>query len=225
MRAYLPTRKGLGLNPRQLRCWQVVLDLPSAEADEWIAHLKAAVWKKVFEGEILEGWFISRTGSCLGNHRQAGWGSEFLFFDSGTALTIYLGHRQSLDLDWFPQQSFTNPLKFAQFLRETGVLFSTEQVPPGSLHGLIEGVRVGFKDFYDVFFLCKKTFSLEEMLGFYQRNFSMQDVGTVLFGLVYFDDAEKEPDPLLLQDVKWKQVKRSFCEWVKKAYSGSQLFS
>lgn len=126
----------------------------------------------------------------------------------GTALTIYLGHRQSLDLDWFTQRSFTNPLEFAQFLRETGVLFSTEQVSPGSLHGLIEGVRVSFlefqypllsplvrwvdlgvplaslediacmklaaiaqrgskKDFYDVFFLCRTTFSLEEMLGFY----------------------------------------------------------
>jgi hypothetical protein len=176
-----------------------------------------------------------------------------------TALTVYLGYRQSLDLDWFTQQSFTNPLEFAQFLREAGVLFSTEQVSPGSLHGLIEGVRVSFlefqypllsplvrwvdlgvplaslediacmklaaiaqrgskKDFYDVFFLCRTTFSLEEMLGFYQRKFSIQDIGTVLFGLVYFDDADKEPDPLLLQDVNWEQVKRSFREWVRKVY-------
>lgn len=181
------------------------------------------------------------------------------YLAGGTALTIYLGHCQSLDLDRFTQQSFTNPLEFAQFLRETGVLFSTEQVSPGSLQGLIEGVRVSFlefqypllspvvrwvdlgvplaslediacmklaaiaqrgskKDIYDVFFLCRTTFSLEEMLEFYQRKFSIQDIGTVLFGLVYFDDAEKEPDPLLLQDVKWEQVKRSFREWVRKVY-------
>ena len=176
-----------------------------------------------------------------------------------TALTIYLGHRQSLDLDWFTEEPFANPLQFARFLQEAGVSFSTEQIAEGSLHGWVEGVRVSFlefqypllsplvwwedlgvplaslediacmklaaiaqrgskKDFYDVFFLCRTTFSLEEMLGFYQRKFSIQDIGSVLFGLVYFDDAEKEPDPLLLQNVNWEQVKRSFCEWVRKIH-------
>lgn len=50
LRAYLLTRKGRGLNPRQLRYWQVVLDLPSAEVDEWIDHLKATVWEKRIGG-------------------------------------------------------------------------------------------------------------------------------------------------------------------------------
>lgn len=185
--------------------------------------------------------------------------ARHFYLAGGTALTIYLGHRQSLDLDWFTEEPFANPLQFARFLQEAGVSFSTEQIAEGSLHGWVEGVRVSFlefqypllsplvwwedlgvplaslediacmklaaiaqrgskKDFYDVFFLCRTTFSLEEMLGFYQRKFSIQDIGSVLFGLVYFDDAEKEPDPLLLQNVNWEQVKRSFCEWVRKIH-------
>jgi len=183
--------------------------------------------------------------------------ARHFYLAGGTALTIYLGHRQSLDLDWFTQKPFTNPLEFAQYLRETGVSFSTEQISQGSLHGWVEGVRVSFlefqypllsplvrwadldvplaslediacmklaaiaqrgskKDFYDVFALCRTTFSLKQMLEFYQRKFSIQDIGAVLFGLVYFDDAEKEPDPLLLQAVEWQQVKRSFRDWVRK---------
>lgn len=181
------------------------------------------------------------------------------YLAGGTALTIYLGHRQSLDLDWFTEEPFENPLQFARFLQEAGVSFSTEQISEGSLHGWVEGVRVSFlefqypllsplvwwedlgvplaslediacmklaaiaqrgskKDFYDVFFLCRTTFSLEEMLGFYQRKFSIQDIASVLFGLVYFDDAEKEPDPILLQSVEWRQVQRSFREWVRKIH-------
>lgn len=50
LRAYLLSRKGRGLNPRQLRYWQVVLDLPAAEVDEWIARQKITVWEKRISG-------------------------------------------------------------------------------------------------------------------------------------------------------------------------------
>jgi len=43
--------------------------------------------------------------------------------------------------------------------------------------------------FCDIYALGKEQFTLKEMLGFYARKFN-QDVSPVLYGLVYFDDAE-----------------------------------
>jgi len=50
LRTYLLSRKGRGLSPPQLRYWQVVLDLPSDEVDEWIARLKTGIWEKRISG-------------------------------------------------------------------------------------------------------------------------------------------------------------------------------
>ena len=71
------------------------------------------------------------------------------------------------------------------------------------------------KDFYDVYALCRAHLPLERMLALYQRKFSVADIGPVLYGLVYFDDAEEERDPLLLQEMQWSQVKQAFRDWVK----------
>jgi hypothetical protein len=70
------------------------------------------------------------------------------YLGGGTALAIFLRHRRSLDLDWFTLEGFTDPLVFAQDPREVGIPFSTEQTAPGTLHGQVEGVRVGFLEFH-----------------------------------------------------------------------------
>lgn len=178
------------------------------------------------------------------------------YLGGGTALAIYLSHRRSLDLDWFTPERLTDPMAFAQALRDAGLLFSTGQTAPGTLHGQIEEVRVSFmefrypllsplvhwqetgaslaslddlacmklsaiaqrgskKDFYDVYALCSAHRPLAQMLELYQRKFSVTDISPVLFGLVYFDDAEEERDPLLLQKIQWSHVKQSFRNWVK----------
>lgn len=174
----------------------------------------------------------------------------------GTALAIHLGHRRSIDLDWFTLERFNDPMRFAQELRDEDIRFTTSQTAPGTLHGDIDGVRISFlefrypllkpvlhwpetgiyllslddlacmklsaiaqrsakKDFYDVHALCNLHLSLEQMLGLYQEKFSVQDISPVLYGLVYFDDAEEEPDPILLEKKEWEQVKRDFRKWVK----------
>jgi hypothetical protein len=33
---WLRERRGRGLDPRQMRYWQVILDLPAQEVDQWI---------------------------------------------------------------------------------------------------------------------------------------------------------------------------------------------
>jgi hypothetical protein len=72
------------------------------------------------------------------------------------------------------------------------------------------------KDFCDIYTLGKKSFSLSQMLGFYQKKFSIRDIGSVLYGLVYFDDAENERMPRMLLDVSWREIRNTILGWVKE---------
>jgi predicted nucleotidyltransferase component of viral defense system len=182
--------------------------------------------------------------------------SKGFYLAGGTALAMHLGHRISVDLDWFTPQSFKDSLLLAQELRNSGLDLEIEQVSPGTLHGRIQDVRVTFlryqypmlqslhhwedmncnlaaledlacrklsaiaqrgarKDFCDVYALGKTSFSLQEMLSLYQHKFGIRDIGSVLYGLVYFDDAENERMPRMLWKVTWRDIKKTIVEWVK----------
>ncbi len=71
------------------------------------------------------------------------------------------------------------------------------------------------KDFCDLYALGKTSFALQEMLGLYQKKFNIRDIGSVLYGLVYFDDAENERMPRMLWNVNWRDIKKTVLEWVK----------
>ena len=72
------------------------------------------------------------------------------------------------------------------------------------------------KDFCDIYALGTKRFEFKEMLELYQRKFKIQDISHVLYGVVYFDDAEKERMPKMLWDVKWAEIKKVIQGWVKE---------
>lgn len=178
------------------------------------------------------------------------------YLGGGTALSIYFGHRASVDLDWFTSHPIGDALVFAQSLRDAKLDFATNQTAPGTLHGSLSNVRVSFleyhypllntpkkwndvgcslasledlacmklsavaqrgarKDFCDIYALGIKRFSLEQMLDFYRKKFSIQDIGHVLYGLSYFDDAENERMPKMLWDVKWAEIKGTIHGWIK----------
>jgi hypothetical protein len=71
------------------------------------------------------------------------------------------------------------------------------------------------KDFCDLYALGKTSFSLQQMLRSYQKKFGVQDIGSVLYGLVYFDDAENERMPRMLWNVNWQEIKKTIEEWLK----------
>ncbi len=78
----------------------------------------------------------------------------------------------------------------------------------------IEG-RGSKEDFYDLYFLLQR-FTLEEILDFYHQkhpNFSMFWVRQTL---TYFEDAEKQDDPKLFENVDWKTVKESISQAVRQ---------
>ncbi len=72
------------------------------------------------------------------------------------------------------------------------------------------------KDFVDIYAIGIKHLPLNKMLSCYQKKFHVKDIAHVLFGLVYFDDAEKEKMPEMLWKVDWNTIKRTITEWVKK---------
>ncbi len=66
------------------------------------------------------------------------------------------------------------------------------------------------KDFYDLYFILK-DYTLNELLEFYKIKFKTDQFYHILKSLVFFDDAELEPDPLLLdKDITWEFVKTTF---------------
>jgi hypothetical protein len=73
------------------------------------------------------------------------------------------------------------------------------------------------KDFVDIYALGEHYRPLEELLELYQRKFTVEDIAHVLYGLAYFDDAEKERMPRMLWNVDWRTIKRTIQQWVREA--------
>lgn len=67
---------------------------------------------------------------------------ERFYLAGGTALAIALGHRESIDLDWFSQDDFSNQAIKAQ-LSKLGV-FQIIGESEGTVNGLLDNVRVSF---------------------------------------------------------------------------------
>ena len=64
------------------------------------------------------------------------------------------------------------------------------------------------KDFIDVARLLD-VFSLDQMLSFYKEKFSVSELSFPLRGLMYFDDAEEDPMPEMLDgNLTWENVKK-----------------
>jgi len=71
------------------------------------------------------------------------------------------------------------------------------------------------KDFVDVYQLLN-DFSLSEMLTFYAQKYPNGSEFMVLKSLLYFDDAEIEPDPIMLIPITWSQIKERIIHEVKE---------
>lgn len=62
------------------------------------------------------------------------------------------------------------------------------------------------KDFIDLYFLLKQ-YSLKEMLEFYQRKYPHGSEFMIRKSLTYFEDADKEADPVMLENITWQEMK------------------
>jgi len=71
------------------------------------------------------------------------------------------------------------------------------------------------KDFVDLYFLLK-TFSMQEVFGFYTEKYPDSTPFLTFRSLVYFDDADKEDMPDMLIPTTWEEVKTHIASEVKK---------
>jgi hypothetical protein len=68
------------------------------------------------------------------------------------------------------------------------------------------------KDFIDLYFICKDGLTFAGAVSSFERRFARAhpDLAHRLKALVYFEDAEREPEPLLLRPVPWAVVRAFF---------------
>lgn len=73
--------------------------------------------------------------------------ADGFYLAGGTAIALHLGHRRSVDLDWFLERRIPDPLRLSEEIRDGGIPFVTGQVSRGTLYGTVYGVRVSFLEF------------------------------------------------------------------------------
>jgi hypothetical protein len=77
------------------------------------------------------------------------------YLAGGTAVALHLGHRRSVDFDWFCQSEISDPLVLARQMQEQGIPFIVKQTAEGTLHGEISKVKVSFLEYkYHVLEAC-----------------------------------------------------------------------
>jgi len=69
------------------------------------------------------------------------------YLAGGTGLALQLGHRRSVDFDWFRGQPIEDPLRLAAELQSPALRLTIDRVERGTLHGSARSVRVSFLEY------------------------------------------------------------------------------
>ena len=66
------------------------------------------------------------------------------YLAGGTAIALYFGHRESVDFDFFAPQTELAGQPLLDQLRASGIAFDLTSLDPGTLLGVVDGVKVSF---------------------------------------------------------------------------------
>ncbi len=69
------------------------------------------------------------------------------YLAGGTGLALQLGHRRSVDFDWFTRSRLADPLQLSADLQASGAPLVVESSEKGTLHARLRGVRVSFLEY------------------------------------------------------------------------------
>ena len=186
---------------------------------------------------------------------QSELGDRF-YLAGGTALSLQIGHRLSVDLDFFSPTEDIPSIRAGLEKALTPLNATLADSSWGNLVYLAKNVRVGFygygyslvapliqteearlasiedialmkldallsrsarKDFYDLYFICqsiplRQIFDKAPQKYPAVRDFEAQTVKR----LVYFENADVEANPSMLQPVEWQTVKEYFIKQAKE---------
>lgn len=170
------------------------------------------------------------------------------YLAGGTALALQLGHRMSIDLDFFTQEEIdenatasdlsklpefkeqqrawrtvigtVGKTRFSifyykykvidTFLEFEGItLIGKKDIAAMKIHAISQ--RSTKRDFIDLYMLSKE-FSLENILNFYNEKYGVleENMYSILKGLNYFVEADKDVMPEMLIPIHWEEVKEFF---------------
>ena len=182
-------------------------------------------------------------------------GNRF-YLAGGTALSLQLGHRRSVDLDLFSPTEDIPSIRASLEESLSALKPELSDASWGNLVFIANNVRVGFfgygyallnplvrdenlrlasiediammkmdallsranrKDFYDLYFISQKV-PLKSLLDLAPKKYpSVRDFEVqATKRLAYFEGAEHDPDPILLQPVSWDAVKNYFGEQARQ---------
>lgn len=97
------------------------------------------------------------------------------------------------------------PILFDPLEIEAVRMLDIRDVAPMKLKAIAQ--RGSKKDFYDIYFLLDYL-SLSEMLQLFSNKFKQQEIFHIIKSLIYFEDAEKYPDPITFdKGITWADVK------------------
>lgn len=157
-------------------------------------------------------WFCE--GSLSDPHQLAGFlidqGLDFTL-ESTSPRTLY-GTVKGIRISFFEYQyPLLQPLK--KFNEGQCVLASLDDLACMKLAAVAQ--RGARKDFIDVYALIQHYRPLTVLLECYKKKYKTDNITSVLTGLIYFDDAETQPDP---KDwpIKWGEVKKQIRRWVSQ---------
>jgi len=186
--------------------------------------------------------------------KEKGW-----YLAGGTALAMQVGHRQSVDLDFFiPQFKFNEIIlekkllatkKWQTTYRETGTIYgkyldakmSFIAYPffkPGKKRIQYKNISVIIpediavmkiiaisqrgkkRDFFDLYWYCHNREPLAEIIPRVYKQYPGLDhnLNHIIKSLIYFEDAENDPEPKIFFTANWREVKKFFRQEIKRIF-------
>jgi len=82
---------------------------------------------------------LKRLGPFLSGHG--------FYLAGGTAIALMIGHRKSLDLDWFSPVTIRDPASWSDKIKAAGMTLSAVNIDEGTFYATIGGVRISILEF------------------------------------------------------------------------------
>lgn len=64
------------------------------------------------------------------------------YLAGGTAIALHMGHRVSVDLDFFQNSTFGDPHELVEQIKQSGIPFQSQQLTDKAIHGTARQVKV-----------------------------------------------------------------------------------